>query len=132
MNNKQSTFLKILVGYWDIREWAFKDILFQFEFLMGVDFLFHVETYQTWKAIGATRLRRSIVRLALKVCFLIVHSFSNRFQIVGSSLILGSAYVEVDTSDRCGNPLRWVKNNARLHAIYVAPRHPGVHVLKII
>ena len=29
MNNKQLTFLKILVGYWDMRKSAFNDILFQ-------------------------------------------------------------------------------------------------------
>ena len=33
MNNKQSTFLKILVRYWDIKELAFRDILFQFRIL---------------------------------------------------------------------------------------------------
>ena len=86
MNNKQLTFLKILVEYWDIRGSTFKGIFFSsFEFFDRiVDFLFHgVETHQTLNAIGAICLRRSIVRFALKICFLIVHSFSNQFRSSG-------------------------------------------------
>ena len=41
-------------------------------------------------------------------------------------------YMEVGSSGRWGNLLRWGKNNNRpLHAI-LEPRRPGVHFLKII
>ena len=92
MNNKQSTFLKILVGYWDIREWAFKDILFQFEFFDGGRFSIsrrNISDLESNRSDPPSKVYRSIgIKSLFSDCPLVFESISDRRLVVNFRVCL--------------------------------------------